>query len=35
MVIKNQISHVKGERDILVMANNPWIVELQCSFQDD
>lgn len=32
MIHKNQISHVRAERDIMVAANNPWIVELQQSF---
>jgi serine/threonine kinase 38 len=31
---KNQVKHVKAERDILAKANNPWIVELKYSFQD-
>lgn len=35
MIFKNQVAHVKAERDILVKANNPWIVELKYSFQDD
>jgi serine/threonine kinase 38 len=35
MVKKNQIAHVKAERDILSKAKNPWIVELKYSFQDD
>ena len=32
---KNQIAHVRAERNILASAQNPWIVELKCSFQDD
>jgi serine/threonine kinase 38 len=32
MLNKNQVGHVKAERDVLAMANNPWIVELKCSF---
>ena len=35
MVYKNQVSHVRAERDVLATAQNPWIVELKCSFQDD
>lgn len=34
MKSKNQMKHVKAERDILAKANNPWIVELKYSFQD-
>jgi serine/threonine protein kinase len=32
MIHKNQEKHVRAERDILAVANNPWIVELKCSF---
>ena len=33
MIVKNQEKHIKAERDILAIAqNNPWIVELKCSF---
>lgn len=32
MVKKNQIAHVKAERDILSKAKNSWIVELKYSF---
>lgn len=35
MEYKNQISHVRAERDILASAANHWIVELKCSFQDE
>ena len=35
MIFKNQVAHVRAERDILALANNPWIVELKCSFQDE
>jgi serine/threonine kinase 38 len=31
---KNQIEHIKAERDVLVKAKNPWIVDLVQSFQD-
>jgi len=34
MKCKNQVKHVKAERDVLASANNPWIVELKYSFQD-
>ena len=29
---KNQIEHIKAERDVLVKAKNPWIVDLVQSF---
>ena len=29
---KNQVEHIKAERDLLVMARNPWIVNLKTSF---
>jgi serine/threonine kinase 38 len=32
MVYKNQVAHVKAEREVLVRAKNPWIVELKYSF---
>ena len=35
MVHKNQVQHVKAERDVLVKANNDCIVNLRSSFQDD
>lgn len=35
MLFKNQVAHVRAERDILALAKNPWIVELKCSFQDE
>lgn len=35
MVYKNQIAHVRAERDVLAQSANPWIVELKFSFQDD
>ena len=35
MILKNQLNHVNAERDILTKSNNPWIVELKCSFQDE
>jgi serine/threonine kinase 38 len=35
MIRKNQVQHVKSERNVLALAENPWVVELKCSFQDD
>ena len=37
MVLKNQVGHVKAERDILASADqdNKWLVMLHYSFQDD
>jgi serine/threonine kinase 38 len=35
MLYKNQVSHVRAERDVLVKAKNKWTVELKFSFQDD
>jgi serine/threonine kinase 38 len=35
MIYKNQVQHVRAEKDILSMANNTWIVDLQYSFQDE
>jgi serine/threonine kinase 38 len=32
MLYKNQVAHVKAERDVLVKAKNPWVVELKFSF---
>ena len=32
MDIKNQIEHIKAERDVLVKARNEWIVDLKQSF---
>lgn len=32
MLYKNQVAHVKAERDVLVKAKNPWIVDLKYSF---
>lgn len=34
MLLKNQINHVRAERDVLSTVGNPWIVDLYCSFQD-
>lgn len=35
MLYKNQVGHVKAEREILIKAKNPWVVDLKCSFQDE
>ena len=35
MLNKNQIAHIRAERDVLATADIPWIVQLKCSFQDD
>ncbi|CAM9204471.1 unnamed protein product [Choristocarpus tenellus] len=35
MIMKNQVTHVKAERDVMAEADDPWIVKLQYSFQDD
>ena len=35
MLKKNQVGHVRAERDILAKADNEWIVELKYSFKDD
>ena len=32
---KNQVLHVRAERDVLSEAKNPWIVDLKFSFQDN
>lgn len=33
MLAKNQIAHVRAERDVLSLSDIPWIVELKFSFQ--
>ena len=35
MVAKNQVTHVQAERDLMAAADNPWLVKLHYSFQDD
>ncbi|CAD8190436.1 unnamed protein product [Paramecium octaurelia] len=35
MIFKNQLGHIRAERDILVQANCPWVVQLKYSFQDE
>ena len=32
MIKKNQIGHIRADRDILTTLDNPWIVELKYSF---
>lgn len=32
MINKNQVNHIKAEREVLVKAKNVWIVELKFSF---
>eukprot|EP00981_Chlorochromonas_danica_P012279 scaffold4734_cov176-Ochromonas_danica.AAC.5 len=34
MIVKNQVDHIRAERDILSESHNPWIVQLFYSFQD-
>ena len=35
MIKKNQVQHVKSERNILALSVNPWIVNLHYTFQDE
>jgi serine/threonine kinase 38 len=35
MINKNQVNHIKAEREVLVKAKNDWIVDLKFSFQED
>ncbi|XP_063902033.1 serine/threonine-protein kinase 38-like [Zophobas morio] len=35
MLELDQVTHVRAERDILAEADNPWIVQLYYSFQDE
>lgn len=35
MLKKNQVQHIRAERDVLALADNPWVVKLHYSFQDD
>ena len=35
MVQRDQIAHAKAERDILVEVDNPWVVKMYYSFQDN
>ena len=34
MLAKEQVAHVRAERDILEKADNPWVVRMFYSFQD-
>ena len=34
MIKKNQVAHIRAERDVLAQSENPWIVKLFHSFQD-
>lgn len=34
MILKNQVGHIRAERDILTESENPWIVTMHYSFQD-
>jgi serine/threonine kinase 38 len=35
MIKKNQTDHIRAERNLLVAADNPWVVKLLYSFQDE
>lgn len=35
MLRKNQVTHIRAERDVLALADNPWVVKLTFSFQDN
>jgi len=35
MVAKNQVTHIRAERNLLAAADNVWLVKLHYSFQDD
>jgi len=35
MIDKNQVAHIRAERNLLAAADNPWLVKLLYSFQDD
>eukprot|EP00163_Fabomonas_tropica_P030497 TRINITY_DN6908_c0_g1_i9.p1 TRINITY_DN6908_c0_g1~~TRINITY_DN6908_c0_g1_i9.p1 ORF type:complete len:342 (+),score=64.54 TRINITY_DN6908_c0_g1_i9:139-1164(+) len=34
MLRKDQVNHVRAERDVMAAADNPWVVKLHYSFQD-
>merc|ERR550525_1477987 len=34
MIAKNQVAHIRAERNLLALADNPWLVKLFFSFQD-
>lgn len=35
MLKKKQVAHIRAERDVLALADCPWVVKLHYSFQDD
>lgn len=35
MVRKNQVQHIRAERDLMALIDNPWVVRLIYSFQDE
>jgi len=35
MIHKNQVQHIRSERNILVLLDNVWVVKLHYTFQDD
>lgn len=35
MLRKNQVNHIRAERDVLALADNPWVVKLHFSFQTE
>ena len=35
IVAKDQVAHVKAERDMLVVADQQWVVKMYYSFQDE
>lgn len=35
MIKKNQVQHIHAEKNVLALADNPWIVKLYYSFQDN
>lgn len=35
MVKRNQVERIRAERDVLALADNPWVVKLDYSFQDN
>lgn len=32
---KNQVLHIRSEKEVLSISRNPWVVDLKCSFQDE
>jgi serine/threonine protein kinase len=35
MLKKNQVQHIRAERDVLALSDNQWVVKLHFSFQDE